>query len=117
MSSIIYVVPWAICDTDNMYIKKVNSDEAPPLEKGMEVDEEWCLSKIVPNPDRRSKDVYAIVDVYNTQTDKSQDKGMSVIALNNSANKLISKGYVKATEAEREYILSKVLKLDKKNKK
>ena len=62
MSSIIYVVPWAICDTDSIYVKKVPSDEVEELEVGTPV-WDWCIKKIVPNPDRRSKDKYAIIDV------------------------------------------------------
>ena len=27
MSSVIYVVPWAICDTESIYVKKVKGDD------------------------------------------------------------------------------------------
>lgn len=112
MSNIIYVVPWAICDTDSIYIKKVSSDIAPAPEKGSAV-EDWCIRNVIPNPDKRSKDVYAIIDVYNGYNERLNEKGMSVFSLNNSVDKLLEYGYTKATEAETEYIRQRVLKLDK----
>lgn len=115
MSSIIYVVPWAICDTDNMYIKKIDSDLAPAPEKGMAF-EDWCIRDVIPNPDRRSKDIFAIIDVYNGYKDKLSEKGMSVFSLNNSKEKLEADGYVQASEQEREFIRTRVLKLDKAKK-
>ncbi len=114
--NVIYVVPWAICKTDKIFIKKVNSDTVPAPEKGATVDE-WCIRNVVPNPDRRSKDVFAIVDVYNGYKEKMNDKGMSVFSLNNSEDKLMELGYVEATEQEAEHIRKKVLKLDKSSKK
>ena len=117
MSSIIYVVPWAICDTDNMYLKKVNSDTVPAPEKGMSVEEDWCIRNVIANPDKRSKDIFAIVDVYNGYKEKSDEKGMSVFSLNNSVENLSQRGYIKATDAERDFIRRRVLKLDSKNKK
>lgn len=112
MSNIIYVVPWAICDTDSMYIKKVPSDTVPKPEKGMEI-EDWCIRNVIPNPDKRSKDLYAIIDVYNGYNEKLREKGMSVFSLNNSSDRLKEYGYVKATDEESEYIRKKVLKLNK----
>lgn len=117
MSSIIYVVPWAICDTDNMYLKKVNSDETPAPVKGMAIDEDWSIRNVIANPDRRSKDIFAIVDVYNSGEGNSNDKGMTIFSLNNSVDKLVEKGYVKATDAEREFISNRVLRLGKKSSK
>lgn len=116
MSNIIYVVPWAICETDSVYIKKVPSDTVPKPEKGMEI-EDWCIRNVVPNPDRRSKDLYAIIDVYNGYNTKMKEKGMSVFSLNNSAEKLSEYGYIKASDTEAEYIKTKVLKLNKNDKK
>lgn len=114
VSSVIYVVPWAICDTENMYIKKVDKEAVPSLEKGMPVDDDWCIRNIIANPDRRSKDVYAIVDVYNSCGDKTKEKDMTMYFLNNSVELLEEKGYVRATDLEREYINARVLRLNKK---
>ena len=115
MSNIIYVVPWAICDTESIYVKKVASDTVSAPEVGAEVDD-WCIRNIVPNPDKRSKDVYAIIDVYNGYKEKLNEKGMSVFSLNNSRDKLLECGYTNATESETEFIRQKVLKLDKPKK-
>ena len=112
MSNIIYVVPWAICETDNMYIKKVNSAEVPVPEAGA-IFEDWCIKKVIPNPDKRSKDVYAIIDVYNGYDAQRNEKGLSVYSLNNSVTKLLDYGYEKAKEEEKAYIRQKVLKIDK----
>lgn len=114
MSSIIYVVPWAICDTDNMYLKKVNSEAVPAPVKGMAIDDDWSIRNVIANPDKRSKDIFAIVDVYNSGDNGSGDKGMTIFSLNNSVEKLEEKGYVKATDAEREFINNRVLKLGRK---
>lgn len=116
MSNIIYVVPWAICDTESIYLKKVSSDTVPAPTKGSSF-EDWCIRNVIPNPDRRSKDVYAIVDVYNGYNERLNEKGMSVFTLNNSVDKLLEYGYTKATETETEYIRQRVLKLDKPVKK
>lgn len=116
MSNIIYVVPWAICDTESIYLKKISSDIAPKPEVGLEIDE-WCIRNLIPNPDKRSKDIFAIIDVYNGYKEKMNEKGMSVFSLSNSADKLQEYGYTKATDAEVEFIRQKVLKLDKPAKK
>ena len=113
VSNIIYVVPWAICDTDNMYIKKVNSDSVPVPEKGQPVEDNWCIRNVIANPDRRSKDVLAIIDAYNGYNDKHDEKGMSVVSLDNSISKLEDIGYTKASDEEREFIRNRVLKLGK----
>lgn len=117
MSSVIYVVPWAICDTDNMYLKKVSSDTVPAPQKGMSVEDDWCIRNVIENPDKRSKDVFAIIDVYNGYKEKLDEKGMSVFSLNNSVNTLMQRGYIKASDAEREFIRNRVLKLDTLKKK
>ena len=109
MSSIIYVVPWAICDTDNVYVKKVNADEKELPSKG-DACEEWCIRNVIKNPDRRSKDVFAIVDVYNGFADSLNEKGMSVFSLTNSEDHLTELGYGKADDKERDFIKTKVLK-------
>lgn len=112
MSNIIYVVPWAICETDSMYIKKVDSAAVPAPEAGAIV-EDWCIKKVIPNPDKRSKDVYAIIDVYNGYDAQRNEKGLSVYSLNNSAEKLLNYGYEKANEDEKAFIRQRVLKIDK----
>lgn len=112
MSNIIYVVPWAICNTDSIYVKKVPSDTAPAPVAGQVIDD-WCIRNVVPNPDRRSKDVFAIVDVYNGYKEKMNEKGMSVFSLNNSESRLKECGYTKASEEETLYIKTKVMKLGK----
>lgn len=114
MSNVIYVVPWAICDTDSIYVKKVSSDTVDAPEKGAQV-WDWCIRDVIPNPDKRSKDVYVIIDVYNGYKEKLNEKGMSVFALNNSVDRLLECGFVKATDTENAYIRTKVLKLDKKS--
>ncbi|MBP3621267.1 MAG: hypothetical protein J6J16_05870 [Lachnospiraceae bacterium] len=117
MSNIIYVVPWAICDTDSIYVKKVASDTVPTPVVGESVDD-WCIRNVIPNPDRRSKDIYAIIDVYNGYKEKMNEKGMSVFSLTNSDSRLTECGYVKvADEKETEFIKTKVMKLGKAVKK
>ena len=115
MSSIVYVVPWAICDTDNIYTKKVNSDGVPTPEKGDVIDD-WCVRNVMASPDKRSKDIFVIVDVYNGYNEKLNEKGMSVFSLNNSPEKLTEYGYSKADEKEADFIRNKVLKLKKSKK-
>ena len=110
MSNVIYVVPWAICDTDSVYIKKVDANTVAAPEKGAEV-YEWCIRDVIPNPDKRSKDVFAIIDVYNGYKDRMNEKGMSVFSLNNSATKLAEYGFEKAGDKDALIIKSKVLKL------
>ncbi len=111
MSSIIYVVPWAICDTDSVYVKKVDAEkiETQP-EKGAEYGE-WCIRNVLKSPDGRSKDVYAIVDVYNGYKEKMNEKGMSVFSLSNSGSHLEELGFKKAEDKENRFIRTKVLKL------
>ena len=116
MSSIIYVVPWAICDTDSIYIKKLASDTVPAPVVGQEIDD-WCVRNVIPNPDRRSKDIFAVIDVYNGYKEKIREKGMSVFSLSNSESRLNECGYVKASEEEAEYIKTRVMKLGKTTKK
>ena len=116
MSSIIYVVPWAICDTDSVYINKVDSTTVAAPEKGAEV-WDWCIRDVVPNPDKRSKDIFAVIDVYNGYKEKLNEKGMSVFSLNNSAEKLADYGFTKATDTQAAFIRERVMKLGTKKKK
>ncbi len=118
MSSLIYVVPWAICDTENVYIKKVSNEGASVLGKGTPVDD-WCIRDVINSPDRRSKDVYAIIDVYNGYDFKNADrkKPVEVVKLTNSMKNLKELGYVMADETERHFIREKVLKIEKPIKK
>ena len=111
MSNIIYVVPWAICDTESIYVKKVKDETDTVPEKGSEFNS-WCIRNVVPSPDRRTKDVYAIVDVYNGYKDKMNEKGMSVVALTNSPKVLNELGFEKADDTETAFIKNKVLKLN-----
>ena len=62
-------------------------------------------------PDGRSKDVYAIVDVFNGYKEKMNEKGMSVFSLSNSGSHLEELGFTKAEEQENRFIRTKVLKL------
>lgn len=116
MSSVIYVVPWAICDTESVYINKVGSDTVAAPEKGAEA-WDWCIRDVMPSPDKRSKDVYAVIDVYNGYKEKLNEKGMSVFSLNNSVERLEECGFVRATDTEADYIKARVLKLKKSAKK
>lgn len=116
MSSIVYVVPWAICDTESIYVKKVKGDDVPVPEKGSEFNS-WCIRNVIPSPDRRTKDIYAIVDVFNGYNDKMNEKGMSVFSLTNSPDVLLELGFEKADENETAFIKNKVLKLNKDKKK
>ena len=116
MSNIVYVVPWAICDTDSMYIRKAENDGSIVLDKGTPVDD-WCIRDIVNNPDRRSKDIFAIIDVYNGYDFKAEKKQISMVELTNSVEKLSEYGYKKADEQELAFLRQRVLKLDKPVKK
>lgn len=114
MGKIIYIIPWAICDTDSLYIKKTENDGTAPLEIGAEY-EEWIIKDVIPSPDRRSKDIYALVDVFKGYDVKErEDKVVPIISLTNSKKKVKELGFVKATDDEKAYILSKVLKVAKK---
>ena len=115
MSSIIYVVPWAICDTESMYIKKIDNDGSVVLEKGTPVDD-WCIRDVINNPDRRSKDIYAVVDVYNGYNFNEPGKAVSLLNITNSVNRLKEYGYRKADEKELAFLRQKILKLDKPEK-
>ena len=85
-------------------------------EKGSEFNS-WCIRNVMASPDRRTKDTYAIVDVFNGYKDKMNEKGMSVFSLTNSPKVLEDMGFTKADETEAAFIKNKVLKLNKDKKK
>lgn len=116
MSNIVYVVPWAICDTDHMYIRKAENDGSIVLDKGTPVDD-WCIRDVISNPDRRSKDIFAIIDVYNGYDFKAEHNKVSLVGLTNSVERLQQFGYTRADEQELAFLRQKVLKLDKPEKK
>ncbi len=115
MSSVIYVVPWAICDTEAIFIKKVDASTVPAPEKGAEVFD-WCIRDVIPNPDKRSKDIFAVIDVYNGYKEHMNEKGMSVFSLNNSPSKLQEYGFERAEDKDAVSIKTKVLKLKRYRK-
>lgn len=114
MGKIIYIIPWAICDTDSLYIKKIENDKTSQPEAGDEY-EEWIIKDVIPSPDRRSRDIYALVDVFKGYNLAERDnKTVPIISLTNSKKKVKELGFVKATDEEKEYILTRVLKVTKK---
>ena len=116
MSRLIYVMPWAICDTENLYLKKIElKDEVLP--KVQDDVEDWTVQKVVPSPDRRSKDVYVILDVYRGYDFKSQNREVSIVDITNSVSHLRELGYEPADETDRGFIRQKVLNWDKPVKK
>lgn len=116
MSRLIYVIPWAICDTENLYLKKIEQkNEALPKEQ--DAIEDWTVQKIVPSPDRRSKDVYIILDVYRGYDFKNRNREVSIVDVTNSISHLRELGYAPADESDRGFIRQKVLKWDKPVKK
>lgn len=116
MSRLIYVMPWAICDTENLYLKKMEwkTEELPKVQDTVE---DWTVQKVVPSPDRRSKDVYIILDVYRGFDFKSRNREVSIVDVTNSVSHLRELGYEPANEADRGFIRQKVLKWDKPMKK
>ena len=77
----------------------------------------WCIRNVIASPDRRTKDTYAIVDVFNGYKEKMNEKGMSVFSLTNSQDVLENLGFQKADDTEASFIKNKVLKLNKDKKK
>lgn len=112
MSKLIYIIPWAICDTENVYVKKVEQGQTEVPQVGDTVDD-WTVKNVIPSPDRRSKDIYVELDVYRGYDFKKKDKKVSVLRINNSIEHLQELEYVPAEDADRSYIRQKVLKLDK----
>ena len=115
MSRLIYVVPWAICDTENLYIKKVEQKD-PVVPKEQEPVEDWTVQKVIPSPDKRSKDIYILVDVYRGYDFQNPNRQVSVLDVTNSISRLQELGYQPADEGDRLYIRQKVLKWDKPEK-
>lgn len=115
MSRLIYVVPWAICDTENLYIKKVEQKD-PVVPKEQEPVEDWTVQQVIPSPDKRSKDIYILVDVYRGYDFQNPNRQVSVLDVTNSISRLQELGYQPAGEGDRLYIRQKVLKWDKLEK-
>ena len=71
----------------------------------------------MPSPDRRSKDVYIILDVYRGYDFKNRGREVSILDITNSVSRLQELGYEPANENDRAFIRQKVLKWDKPVKK
>lgn len=112
MSKLIYIVPWAICDTDNIYIKKMNriSDELPEEQDTMD---DWVVQSVMKSPDKRTKDIYVVLDVYRGYDFTKKSKEVSVLDVTNSVKHLQALGYMPAEDAEKTFIRQKILKWDK----
>ncbi len=121
MSDTYFVVPWAICDTDNIYIRTAEpgktdgaseNGEASEIAAGDAIDD-WTVQKVV--TDRKTKDIYVIVDVYRgLRLSKGAAKDVGVVSLTNSVHYLEELGYRVASEEEAEYIRRKILKIKQK---
>lgn len=111
MGKLIYVVPWAICDTDNIYVKKVNqtSDELPGEQ---DMVDDWMVQSVIKSPDKRTKDIYVILDVYRGYDFAKKSKEVSVLDITNSVKRLQALGYMPAEEAEKTFIRQRILKWD-----
>ncbi len=116
MSRLIYIIPWAICDTDNLYIKRMEMN-AGELPKEQDVVEDWTVKTVMPSPDRRSKDIYVVLDVYRGYDFRKRHQEVSILDVTNSVAYLQELGYSPADEAERGFIRQKILKWDKPVKK
>lgn len=116
MSRLIYIIPWAICDTDNLYIKRMEMN-AGELPKEQDVVEDWTVKTVMPSPDRRSKDIYVVLDVYQGYDFRKRHQEVSILDVTNSVAYLQELGYSPADEAERGFIRQKILKWDKPVKK
>ena len=111
MNSIVYVVPWAICDTDNVYIRRTENDGTADIKPGTEVDD-WTVREVIPSPDKSSKDLYVILDVYGGyRFTEEGKKSVKVVRFTNSTGRLAALGYEPAQEQERTFIRRMVLKL------
>lgn len=111
MSKLIYIIPWAICDTENIYTRRIEQGESSVPEVGDSIDD-WTVKKVIPNPDRRSKDIYVELDVYCGYDFKTRSKDVSVLQINNSTEHLKELGYIQAEEPERSYLRKRVLKME-----
>lgn len=111
MGKLIYIVPWAICDTDNIYVKKVNqvTDEVPGEQT---IVDDWSVKSVLKSPDKRTKDIYVVLDVYRGYDFKLKSRDVSILDVTNSVKRLQELGYVPAEEAEKAFIRQKILKWD-----
>lgn len=116
MSRLIYIVPWAICDTENLYVKRIEQKEAV-LPKVQEEFDDWTIQSVIPSPDRRSKDVYIVLDVYRGYNFENRNRDVAILDITNSVVRLQELGYESASDEDREFIRQKVLKWDKPVKK
>lgn len=112
MSRLIYIVPWAICDTENLYIKKIEmrSEEVPKEHAAFE---DWTIQTVMPSPDRRSKDIYIVLDVYCGYDFQRPHQEVSILDVTNSVSHLQELGYAPAEEGEKEFIRQRILRWDK----
>lgn len=111
-----YIVPWAICDTDNIYVKRMEQKDME-LPKVQEIFDDWTIQSVIPSPDRRSRDVYILLDVYRGYDFKNRNREVSILDVTNSISHLQELGYEPAGEEDRTFIRQKVLKWDKPVKK
>lgn len=111
MSRLIYIVPWAICDTEHLYLKR--TEQNGELPKKYDSFEDWTIQEVIPNPDRRSKDVYIVLDVYCGYDFKGRNREVSILDITNSVSHLTELGYEPADETDQSYIRQRVLKWDK----
>lgn len=111
MGKLIYIVPWAICDTDNIYVKKVNQFTDGVPEEQTIVDD-WSVKSVLKSPDKRTRDIYVILDVYCGYDFKSKSRDVSILDVTNSVKRLQELGYVPAEETEKAFIRQKILKWD-----
>lgn len=111
MGKLIYIVPWAICDTDNIYVKKVNqiSDEVPGEQT---IVDDWSVKSVIKSPDKRTKDIYVVLDVYHGYDFATKNREVSILDVTNSVKRLRELGYVPAEESEKIFIRQKILKWD-----
>lgn len=116
MSRFVYIIPWAICDTEHLYVKKLEQKDME-LPKEQDAFEDWTVQKVMPSPDRRSKDIYIVLDVYRGYDFKNRNREVSILDITNSVSHLQELGYEPADESEKTFIRQKVLKWDKPVKK
>ena len=90
MGKLIYIVPWAICDTDNIYVKKVNqiSDEVPGEQT---IVDDWSVKNVIKSPDKRTKDIYVVLDVYHGYDFATKNREVSILDVTICAGRGIRK--------------------------
>ncbi len=115
MSSIFYVVPWAICDTDRIYIRKTENDGSREYQTGEELDD-WTIQKI--HTDKKTGDLYILLDVYRgCRASKGMARDINIVSLTNSVHFLQELGYRAADEQEADFIRSRVMRIRRKKAK